>query len=188
MADPALEALRVARSAFDDALARVGEGDWSSPTLCDEWDVRQLVNHVVGQEYRYADNFATNDPAWYVAARDDDFLGTDPVAAWQVGKQRLDHALEQWPSLDAILQWRVPLPARDALAVRIFEAVVHSWDLSQALGVDAGIDEELAAMLVPLAQKLLQDPGLTAFFAPPRGELRPGASAQEHLLHLAGRG
>ena len=46
------------------------------PTPCAEWNVRQLVNHVVSHEYRYADNLATNNSEYYVASRDYDSSAT----------------------------------------------------------------------------------------------------------------
>ena len=41
------------RRAVEDWQAKVdavADGDWGNPTTCSDWTVRDLVNHVVGEE------------------------------------------------------------------------------------------------------------------------------------------
>jgi uncharacterized protein (TIGR03083 family) len=75
MTEGIIDALAIARAEFERRLTAITDDDWGRPTPCTEWNVRQLVNHIVSHEYRYADNLATNNSRYYVASRDDDFLG-----------------------------------------------------------------------------------------------------------------
>ena len=84
-----------------------------------------MVNHIVSHEYRYADNLATNNSEYYVASRDDDFLGDDPHGSWPRGVALLDGAIAGLDSLDTTISFLLPLPARDVLLVRVFEAAMH---------------------------------------------------------------
>jgi hypothetical protein len=77
-----VDALAIARAEFERRLTVITADDWGRPTPCTEWNVRQLVNHIVSHEYRYADNLVTNNCEYYVASRDDDFLGDDPHGSW----------------------------------------------------------------------------------------------------------
>ena len=52
--DSDLELLALARVGFRRRLELVLPDDWARPTPCTEWDLRQLVNHVVGSDFRYA--------------------------------------------------------------------------------------------------------------------------------------
>ena len=40
---------------FADRVRQVRPDQWSAPTPCSDWDVRGLVNHVVGEE-RWTDS------------------------------------------------------------------------------------------------------------------------------------
>jgi uncharacterized protein (TIGR03086 family) len=187
MTDPIIVALTVARSEIERRLIAIGDADWDLPTPCAEWDVRTLVNHIVSHEYRFADNIATNSPDYYLSSRDDDFLGDDALRSWHTGVRLLDNAIARLGCLDATICFRVPLPARDVLALRVFEAAVHCWDLSRAVRLDERIDERLAVLTLPVFERLVQVPAIQAFFAAPTRALPSTARPHERLLHLAGR-
>jgi uncharacterized protein (TIGR03086 family) len=187
MTEPITDALAIARSQFERRLTAITDSDWGKPIPCTEWTLRQLVNHIVGHEYRYADNLATNNPDYYVASRDEDFLGDDPNGSWRTGVALLDKAIAGLGSLDTTINFLLPLPARDVLLVRVFEATVHTWDVSRAIGFDDQIDENLASLTYPLVQRLIHVPVTPAFFAVPADTLPSTATPQARLLHLAGR-
>jgi len=187
MTEGIIDALAIARAEFERRLTAITDDDWGRPTPCTEWNVRQLVNHIVSHEYRYADNLATNNSEYYVASRDDDFLGDDPHGSWPRGVALLDEAIAGLDSLDTTISFLLPLPARDVLLVRVFEATVHTWDVSRAIGFDERIDERLAMLTYPLLERLIQVPATQAFFAPPQDTLPSTATPQDRLLHLAGR-
>ena len=60
--------------------AAVDAGQWGAPTPCTDWDVRQLVNHVVGED-RWTGPLLAGQTIAEVGDRfDGDLLGDDPVA------------------------------------------------------------------------------------------------------------
>lgn len=187
MTEGIIDALAIARAEFERRLTAITDDGWGRPTPCTEWNVRQLVNHIVSHEYRYADNLATNNSEYYVTSRDDDFLGDDPHGSWPRGVALLDEAIAGLDSLDTTISFLLPLPARDVLLVRVFEAAVHTWDVSRAIGFDERIDERLVMLTYPLLERLVQVPATQAFFVPPRDTLPSTATPQDRLLHLAGR-
>jgi uncharacterized protein (TIGR03086 family) len=135
MTEEIIDAVGNARAEFERRLTAITADDWGRPTPCTEWNVRQLVNHIVGHEYRYADNLATNNCKYYVASRDDDFLGDVPQASWLNGVSLLDEAIAGLDSLDATINFLLPMPARDVLLTRVFEAAVHTRGTSHARSV-----------------------------------------------------
>src|SRR5689334_14581662 len=67
---------------FDGVIHQVPEDAWQSPTPCVQWNVRQLVNHVVGEQAWVTPLFAGRTVADVGTALDGDLLGDDPTAAW----------------------------------------------------------------------------------------------------------
>jgi uncharacterized protein (TIGR03086 family) len=118
MTEGIIDALAIARAEFERRLTAITDEDWGRPTPCAEWNVRQLVNHIVGHEYRCADSLATNSSGYYAASRDDDFLGDDPRGSWAGDVALLDEAIAGLDSLDTTISFLLPLPARDVLLVR----------------------------------------------------------------------
>src|SRR5215471_18500984 len=78
----ALDLLSRADDGFAQRLALVRPDQWAAQTPCTEWDVRALVNHVVGASRRYTMllHGATTDEV--EATRAVDHLGDDPVASF----------------------------------------------------------------------------------------------------------
>lgn len=115
------------------------------PTPCSDWNVRELLNHVVGENRWIPPLLDGKTVADVGDALDGDLLGDDPVAAW--------HA-SIGPALDAI--GRTPLdqtvhlsfgdfPAEEYLWQLTADAVVHGWDLSRATRQTEELPGELVA-------------------------------------------
>jgi len=63
-------------------VAGVGDGQWSDISDCDDWTVRELVNHVVSGNW-WAEALAGGKTIAEVGDElDGDLLGDDPVAAY----------------------------------------------------------------------------------------------------------
>ena len=68
---------------FGDRVADVQPDRWDRPTPCEGWDVRELVNHVTGEQL-WAPHLVAGETVEQVGDRyDGDVLGDDPVGAWR---------------------------------------------------------------------------------------------------------
>src|SRR5919202_2903813 len=72
--------INVALAGTGRLVAAVGADQWSAPTPCEGWDVRTVVNHVVGGMRIYAAELTGTDAG---GEHEDDWLGDDPVAAYR---------------------------------------------------------------------------------------------------------
>jgi uncharacterized protein (TIGR03086 family) len=75
------------------------------------------------------------------------------------------------------------------LGLLVMDSVIHSWDLATAIGVDAGLDEQLVEQVYGVLAPRAEGGGLYArgSFAPPARPLPDGATPLERLIHIAGR-
>jgi uncharacterized protein (TIGR03086 family) len=144
-----------------------------------------VVNHVVGHEFRMALLYHGGSLERFAATREDDFLGRDPLAAWDRGCRELDAAIGQPGAMERTVQYRGgPTTGRVLLSVCTFEMTVHTWDLARGLGADEALDGGLVTWLL---DELAGPLGFVARRFPEAGSRPAGASPQEMLLHLTGR-
>ena len=179
-----LESLSVAREGFDWRLRTVRRRDWARPTPCSEWSVRDVVNHVVGQEFRMAGLLRGGSLDDFLRLRDEDMLGPDAIGAWERGCAELDSALAEPGALERTVQYRAPIPGKALVSIRVFDLVVHTWDLAKGMALDERLDEGIVQAIL---DKLPFVPQAGEAFGAMPEELRDEMSPQERLLCICGR-
>lgn len=126
------------------ALDAVGPDDWGRATPCDGWDVRALVNHVVGEEL-WTVPLVKGATIEEVGDRfDGDVLGDDPSS------RARDAAVEAVDALDAVgpAGGKVHLSYGDEDVAEYAnqlsaDHLVHGWDLAVAVGADTSMPTDV---------------------------------------------
>jgi uncharacterized protein (TIGR03086 family) len=183
----ARQALAIANAGFERRLRLVHQDDWDRPTPCEEWDVRALVNHVVGGNLRYTMLLHGASADEVDATRALDHLGDDAVASFTSTAAELAAAFAEEGALARVAHH--PAGERsgaELLGMRVLDVAVHGWDLSQAIGADGTIDPEVVELLLTLSPGFEPARRRGAFAAPP-AESPSDTSSQALLLHLLGR-
>ncbi|MCC9308414.1 TIGR03086 family metal-binding protein [Kitasatospora sp. RB6PN24] len=140
---------------LETVFAKVTPADLDRPTPCTEFDLRELLGHVIGGIHRIA-YIGEGGRALDIAPAVDRVDDTDLSGA--LGRARA-RALAAWADdakLDRVVE--VPwgeMPGRMALGGYVMEAVTHTWDIAQTIGLDTALDEELALISLDVAQKAL---------------------------------
>ena len=186
-ADDPLTLLHAAHADFELRLRRVGPGDWANPTPCAGWDVRALVNHIVGGNRRYVMLLHGASAEDTNSTRDLDHLGGDPVTAFLTTATELEAAFTEAGALGRSVDHRFgKRTGAQLLALRVIDITVYGWDLAQALGIDDNLDPTAIDYSLAHAHEVerLRAHGV---FATPTAPVSPSASPQERLLHLTGR-
>ena len=172
---------------FGELVHSVGAGQWHAPTPCTEWDVRQLVNHLVVEQLWVPPILAGRTVPDVGDAFDGDQLGADPVGAWDRASAASGAALAEPGALQRTVHLSYgDRPAEGYCAEMTSDLLVHSWDLARGIGADETLDPELVdfvyAQFAPHADALAQS-GLCA----PPVDVPEDADRQTRLLALSGR-
>ncbi|WP_116200048.1 TIGR03086 family metal-binding protein [Amycolatopsis circi] len=192
----ALGRFLAASTEFDQRLPSVRPDQWTAATPCAEWNVRQLVNHMVRGNLNYVDLLAGSTRADFLRMRDADALGNDPLAAYTASVQLVADAFSRPGALDQVLDYPLgQVTGHQALAVRATDSAIHAWDLARALGVDDRLDPDLVAWIsddletiyAGLAESPVAADTTHRFFAAPGTTISDSMSRQDRLLHLMGR-
>jgi uncharacterized protein (TIGR03086 family) len=150
-------------------VAAVGTDQWSGPTPCGEWDVRELVGHVVAGNRVFA-AVAGGVPLEQARPALGDPLGADPVAAYRESAAQLVAAFRVPGALERPLT--IPfgtVPAPVALNLRIVDTLVHGWDLARATGRTVSFPDDVVEQSIAFSRDLLpQVPPDRSPFGPSR--------------------
>jgi uncharacterized protein (TIGR03086 family) len=174
-----------------DTLARVQPGQYGDPTPCAAWDVRSLVNHLVGATYWFAEAVESG-----VAPAEDqvlaDFTADDPLAAFDAGAARAVAAFGAPGALGRVVHLPFgDMPASVFLALAVNDIFTHSWDVAKATGQPTDLAPDLAAELLAIV-KMAVGPefrGPEGSGAPfgPEVPVSPSAPPADQLAAFLGR-
>lgn len=181
-----LDDLAAVVDAVGDLVATVRPDQWRDPSPCPEWNVHELVNHLVMGDRLFTDVLrgeagmapGTLDP------KATDTLGSDPTAAYADAARALIAAGARPGALERVVV--VPfgaVPGVVAVHLRVTEALVHGWDLAQATGQRPRFPDDVVERNLEFTRGALPDvPAGRAPFASPQ----PVPDDAPAIVRLAG--
>ena len=184
--------------AFEHAVASTAEivkavpaGQLDAPTPCTEWDVRALLNHVIGTLWLAEGLFGDQAPRYPMAPGGlppADLAGEDPAAAYA---EAAAAALAAASAGDALTRVHVTplgeMPGPGLAGFTTLDMVVHGWDLATATGQPADLDGRLAAHVLGFAGHALATPESRAGRIGPAVPVAADAPVTERLAAFLGR-
>lgn len=147
-----------------------------SPTPCDKWNVRELMNHML-ETQRYFINSAQGIDASPPGPLPPALLSDDPVADFQQTRSETISAF----SRDGVIKKSGP-----TLGIALSDQLLHGWDLARATGQDATIPKDLAEAAYKTIRGRFTDEQRKGVFQP-EVTIPPRSSAQDKLLAYSGR-
>jgi uncharacterized protein (TIGR03086 family) len=165
-------------------IAEIDSRQLALPTPCAQWDVRALLEHLVGATWMFTlvnqghtvgeDALGLGDQDPLVALAD---AATADVASWQEpGAFNGERAFPFGT-----------FPADAAAMMNLSEVVVHTWDIATALGADATIDPVVAEMVYDFYRPMPLEPYRADGAFGAEVLVASDAPPAERLLALLGR-
>lgn len=140
VSEPAERFRRVA-AGFTDVVAAVPGSAWPDPSPCAGWTALDVVRHLV--EWIPGPGFLLG--TYGIEIADLHSVDVDPLAAWEAVRDAVQAGLD-----DPVCARRVEdcgPPGRLSFEAAVDttctpDVFVHTWDLAQAAGIDAALDDE----------------------------------------------
>jgi uncharacterized protein (TIGR03086 family) len=134
-------------SDFENLCLSIRDQEWSVPTPCTEWNLEQLVDHVIGGN-RFTIRVLAGESAEAAMA--------ETVKSFNERHEPRTAALESIRAqllafgepgvLDRMCHHVVgELTGREVLRIRLHELIIHTWDIGEAVNPPASIRDEYAA-------------------------------------------
>jgi len=166
-----------------DLVDRITVDQWMAPTPCTEWNVRDLVNHLVGMNLVFVALFEGSP----MPERGADRLGADPAGAYRRSTAALQAAAARPGALERS-QWTSAGVATgvERLQWRTVDLLAHGWDLVQATGVVAELPDDLVEQALTFVRAQLPSQPRAGRFADPQ-PISDDAPAIDRLAAFTGR-
>lgn len=181
------EAFARSTDEFDARVQRIRDDQWGLATPCSEWNVRDLVNHLVNED-RWAPPLFEGKTIEDVGdALEGDLLGDDPKTAWHDARAEAVAAVSAEDAMEKIVHVSFgDIPGSEYTMQLLADHVIHAWDLARAIGANETLDPDLVRMchdvLAPQEQ-MLRRSGVYG----DRVKVAEDADVQTKLLGLVGR-
>ena len=122
-------------------VVAIRDDQWDLPTPNPGWDVRELVNHLVGGTVWVAP-LLHGETIEQVGDRfDGDLLGNDPNGAWERAADEAVAACLEDGAMDRTVDLSGgPAMGHEYILERVGDLAMHTWDLARAIGADETID------------------------------------------------
>jgi uncharacterized protein (TIGR03086 family) len=167
-------------------VANVSE-NWSDPTPCTDWNVRTLVNHVVGED-RWTKPLVDGKTIADVGdAFDGDLLGVDPKgSAVAAADEALTAVAERLPAGGLVHLSYGEEDIAEYISQLTADHLIHGWDLAAATGQRRDLDPDLVAAVADWfrnREEIFRSSGLIGA----RQEFASAGNPQADLLIAFGR-
>jgi uncharacterized protein (TIGR03086 family) len=161
-----------------------------APTPCTDWDVRALLNHVIGTLWLAEGLLGDQAPRYPMAPGGlpaADLAGDDPAAAYA---EASGAALGAAAKGDALTRMHLTplgeMPGPALAGFTTLDILVHGWDLAKATGQPADMDGRLAAHALGFAEQAIT-PETRAPRIGPALPVAAGAPVTDRLVAFLGR-
>ncbi len=155
-----LTALEGAVASTAEIVKSTPAGEMGAPTPCTEWDVRALLNHVIGTLWLAEGLFSDQPPRYPIAPG-----GLPPVDLASRARPTRAYAEASTAALaaaaagDALTRVHVTplgeMPGTGLAGAVTLDILVHGWDLAKATGQPTDLDDRLAAHVLGFAAEAL---------------------------------
>lgn len=145
-----LEILEESQRAAREVLVAVESEHLDQPSPCEDWDVAQLINHLVGTQWYFA-SAITGAP---LDSADQDVARGDFVAAFDAAAAKAIEAFSE----PGLMQRTLDLPfgqltGAQFLNFAALETLAHAWDVAFATDQDTDLTPATATSLLDQARR-----------------------------------
>jgi uncharacterized protein (TIGR03086 family) len=160
---------------------------WNAPTPCSEWDVRQIANHITGENLWAAELFQGKTVEDVGSRLDGDLTGSDPAQAYRSSMLAAKAVVQAPGAMERTCHLSFgDFSGADYASQLFMDTLIHSWDIAKATGQDARLDPKLVEACLPITEEITRQFRGAGVFGE---DLTAAAAAdpQARLLALVGR-
>lgn len=175
-----------------EVVAQIEQEQLDSPTPCAEWNVRTVINHLIGGIELTTAGLLGNALKFEPGTAESSYIAEANAIklsqAYETESDRVLAATGQPDALERVVPTRFgEMPMPQFLMGIALDQLVHTWDLAKATGQDVALDPGLVDMALPVLQSGFADMGRQGGLIGPEVPVPDGASLQDRMIGYMGR-
>ena len=168
-------------------VGNVPDNTWNNDTPCSDWDVKDVVNHIVYENVWMVALFNGRTITEVGDEFEGDLVGDDPAGVYLRTANEVKALLAEPDAMSRTCQISSgPVSGAEYAKQLFLDTLIHGWDIAVGSKQNATLDEYLVKMCMPLGQAIADNDGYRAVFKAPTDGSTSG-NPQTHLLGLLGR-
>jgi uncharacterized protein (TIGR03086 family) len=173
-----IDALDRTYGSLEQLLRSLSRDDLAARTPCPEWDVRAVLDHVIGN----AESFTAVAGGGQFAPAEGDHVGDDPAASLRAAA---DQVVAAWRAGSD--QPTGMIPDVSMLDINLADTVLHTWDIAKGTGREPGLPADVVDYVLAKMEGQWHEIGhQMGAFGPPC-TAPDGAPPVDRLVALTGR-
>lgn len=173
-------------------MAGVRQSQLANPTPCSQWDVRALMNHMIGVLEFAAGCIIGSPPDIRPTEAESSQINERDVGNLANAYGRALARLLELAARPGALENVAATPFGEMPTNRIFmgavmDQLIHCWDLAKATGQDTALDAGLVDFAFPALQSGFADLGRQAGIIGPEVAVPADAGTQDKMIAYMGR-
>lgn len=161
--------------------------DWNNQSNCDKWSVRELVNHIVVENWWVPELLAGKTIKEVGDMFEGDMLDGSPIQAYEESSSAAQEAINNLTDINQICHLSfADLPCKEYINQRILDLTVHGWDIAKSTGQPDTFDDDLVAFVYDFALAHRDELRNSGMFGT-EIEVDESTDTQTKLLALLGR-
>jgi uncharacterized protein (TIGR03086 family) len=166
-------------------LHGVKEDQFENQTPCEDWNVKQLMNHMIGSFTFFTSRAKGEEPSPRQEFYAQNF--TDTV---ELLEKTAQEAVEAWKT-PGVMDKKIQAPMGEVTGefltgITATELLIHGWDLARATGQKMEVDDALSERVLELAKQRMTPETRGRAFSPEK-EAPANSSALDRLAAYLGR-
>jgi len=168
-------------------VSNVADDAWNNDTPCSDWDVKDVVNHIVYENVWMVALFNGRTIEEVGDEFEGDLVGDDPAGVYVKTANEVKAILAEPDAMTRTCHISSgPVSGADYAKELFLDTLIHGWDIAVGSKQDATLDPYLVEQCMPLGQAIADNESYrSAFKAPTEGST--SGNPQTHLLGLLGR-
>lgn len=135
---------RRASRRFGELVHLIKDDQWKDPTPCADWNVRELVNHVVAENLWTPPLLEGRSVEEVGEGYDGDVLGDNAQARWDEASSAALQSVQGEGAMERTVHLSFgDVPGKEYASQLFADHLIHSWDLARAIDADDKLDPDL---------------------------------------------